>query len=92
MFHIDETSPDKSKPKLSDLCVISRYRAGESEKHCYYVYGGEFLLASNADVCLRKTMYPYAGKTQKEKSKKFESDALILITWKLFWHKSHSER
>lgn len=29
-------------------------------------------------------------KRKKEKSKKSESDALILITWKLFWHKSHS--
>lgn len=52
-----------------------------AKSKCYYVYGGEFLLASGADVCLRKTMYAYAGKTQKEKSKKFESDALILITF-----------
>lgn len=41
----------------------------ETKTHSYYVYG-------DADVCLRKAIYAWAGKTEKEKSKKSESDAV----------------
>lgn len=52
------------KLSIYDFQVESRWRPKRS-----YVY-------SDADVRLRKAIYPWAGKTEKEKSKKPESDAL----------------